>query len=79
MKAPSATTNPRCSLRGMCCSYNLSEETWPEGDLHLRLDQAEVVRRMAATSRSSPYSRMRHHCLKAVQQLEPRGRRCGKA
>ena len=51
--------------------YNLSEEI-PEGDYTCALDQAEVVREGKDVTILT-YSRMRHHCLKAVQQLEQEG------
>jgi pyruvate dehydrogenase E1 component beta subunit len=51
--------------------YNLSEEL-PEGDYVCALDRAEVVREGADVTILT-YSRMRHHCLKAVQQLEADG------
>ncbi len=51
--------------------YNLSEDI-PEGDYICALDQAEIVREGADVTILT-YSRMRHHCLKAVQQLEAEG------
>jgi pyruvate dehydrogenase E1 component beta subunit len=51
--------------------YNLSE-TIPEGDYICALDQAEVVRQGKDVTILT-YSRMRHHCLKAVEQLEADG------
>jgi len=51
--------------------YNLSEDL-PEGDYICALDQADVVREGKDVTILT-YSRMRHHCLKAVQQLEAEG------
>jgi pyruvate dehydrogenase E1 component beta subunit len=51
--------------------YNLSEEL-PEGDYVCALDQADLVREGKDITILT-YSRMRHHCLKAVQQLESEG------
>jgi pyruvate dehydrogenase E1 component beta subunit len=51
--------------------YNLAEEL-PQGDYICALDQAEVVRPGRDVTILT-YSRMRHHCLKAVQQLEAEG------
>jgi len=51
--------------------YNLSEDI-PEGDYICALDQAEVVREGKDVTILT-YSRMRHHCLKAVEQLESDG------
>jgi pyruvate dehydrogenase E1 component beta subunit len=51
--------------------YNLSEDI-PEGDYICALDQAEIVREGKDVTILT-YSRMRHHCLKAVQQLEAEG------
>ena len=51
--------------------YNLSEDI-PEGDYICALDQAEVVRTGKDVTILT-YSRMRYHCLKAVEQLEAEG------
>jgi pyruvate dehydrogenase E1 component beta subunit len=51
--------------------YNLSEDI-PEGDYICALDQAEVVKAGSDVTILT-YSRMRHHCLKAVEQLEQAG------
>jgi pyruvate dehydrogenase E1 component beta subunit len=51
--------------------YNLSEDI-PEGEYICALDQAEVVREGKDVTILT-YSRMRHHCLKAVEQLEQDG------
>ena len=48
--------------------YNLSEEL-PEGDYTCALDQADVVKEGKDITILT-YSRMRHHCLKAVEELE---------
>ncbi|AAP99810.1 MULTISPECIES: pyruvate dehydrogenase complex E1 component subunit beta [Prochlorococcus] len=47
--------------------YNLTEEL-PEGDYLCSLDQADLVREGKDVTILT-YSRMRHHCLKAVEQL----------
>jgi pyruvate dehydrogenase E1 component beta subunit len=51
--------------------YNLSEDI-PEGDYTCALDQADVVRDGKDVTILT-YSRMRHHCLKAVEQLTKDG------
>ncbi|QEY31583.1 alpha-ketoacid dehydrogenase subunit beta [Synechococcus sp. RSCCF101] len=51
--------------------YNLSE-TIPSGDYTCALDQADLVREGRDLTILT-YSRMRHHCLKAVSQLEQEG------
>jgi pyruvate dehydrogenase E1 component beta subunit len=51
--------------------YNLSEEL-PEGDYTCALDQADVVKEGKDITLLT-YSRMRHHCLKAVEELEKKG------
>ncbi len=48
--------------------YNLSEEL-PSGDYVCALDQADLVREGNDITILT-YSRMRHHCLKAIEQLE---------
>ena len=48
--------------------YNLSEEL-PEGDYTCALDQADGVKEGKDITLLT-YSRMRHHCLKAVEELE---------
>ncbi len=48
--------------------YNLTEEL-PKGEYVCALDQADIVREGSDITILT-YSRMRHHCLKAVQQLE---------
>ena len=51
--------------------YNLSEEL-PKGDYVCALDQADVVHEGSDLTILT-YSRMRHHCLKATQQLKTDG------
>ena len=51
--------------------YNLKEEL-PEGEYALPLDQAEVVRTGSDVTILT-YSRMRHHVLQAVEQLQQEG------
>ena len=48
--------------------YNLSEEI-PSGDYICALDQADLVKEGNDITILT-YSRMRHHCLKAIEQLE---------
>ncbi|APD48630.1 alpha-ketoacid dehydrogenase subunit beta [Synechococcus sp. CS-602] len=70
MKAAIRDNNPVLFFEHVLL-YNLSEEL-PEGDYICALDQAEVVREGRDVTILT-YSRMRHHCLKAVQQLEAEG------
>jgi pyruvate dehydrogenase E1 component beta subunit len=49
----------------------LSEEL-PEVDYTCALDQADVVKEGKDITLLT-YSRMRHHCLKAVEELEKKG------
>jgi pyruvate dehydrogenase E1 component beta subunit len=51
--------------------YNLKEDL-PEGDYIVPLDKAEVVREGKDVTILT-YSRMRHHCLQALKQLEKEG------
>ncbi|MFM7434563.1 MAG: transketolase C-terminal domain-containing protein, partial [Vulcanococcus sp.] len=51
--------------------YNLTEDI-PEGDYICALDQADLVQEGSDVTILT-YSRMRHHCLKAVEQLEKEG------
>ena len=51
--------------------YNLTEEL-PDGDYICALDQADLVQEGSDVTILT-YSRMRHHCLKAVEQLEADG------
>ena len=70
MKAAIRDNNPVLFFEHVLL-YNLSEDI-PEGDYTCALDQAEVVREGKDVTILT-YSRMRHHCLKAVQQLEQEG------
>jgi pyruvate dehydrogenase E1 component beta subunit len=70
MKAAIRDNNPVLFFEHVLL-YNLSE-TLPEGDYICALDQAEVVREGRDVTILT-YSRMRHHCLKAVEQLEAEG------
>ncbi|MEB3184868.1 MAG: pyruvate dehydrogenase complex E1 component subunit beta [Cyanobacteriota bacterium] len=67
MKAAIRDNNPVLFFEHVLL-YNLSEDI-PEGDYICALDQAEVVREGKDVTILT-YSRMRHHCIKAVQQLE---------
>jgi pyruvate dehydrogenase E1 component beta subunit len=66
---PPAHPNCRCALLPVIPDFS---EDIPEGDYICALDQAEVVREGKHITILT-YSRMRHHCLKAVQQLEADG------
>ncbi len=70
MKAAIRDNNPVLFFEHVLL-YNLSEDI-PEGDYVCALDRAEIVRPGADVTVLT-YSRMRHHCLKAVQQLEADG------
>jgi pyruvate dehydrogenase E1 component beta subunit len=70
MKAAIRDNNPVLFFEHVLL-YNLSEYI-PEGDYICALDQAEVVREGQDVTILT-YSRMRHHCLKAVEQLESDG------
>ena len=70
MKAAIRDNNPVLFFEHVLL-YNLTEDI-PEGDYICALDKAEVVREGADVTILT-YSRMRHHCLKAVQQLEAEG------
>jgi pyruvate dehydrogenase E1 component beta subunit len=70
MKAAIRDNNPVLFFEHVLL-YNLSEDI-PDGDYICALDRAEVVR-PGADITILTYSRMRHHCLKAVQQLEADG------
>ena len=70
MKAAIRDNNPVLFFEHVLL-YNLSEEI-PEGDYICALDQADVVREGKDVTILT-YSRMRHHCIKAVQQLEAEG------
>ncbi|MFM7634250.1 MAG: pyruvate dehydrogenase complex E1 component subunit beta [Cyanobacteriota bacterium] len=70
MKAAIRDNNPVLFFEHVLL-YNLTEDI-PEGDYICALDQAEVVREGKDVTILT-YSRMRHHCLKAVQQLQADG------
>ena len=70
MKAAIRDNNPVLFFEHVLL-YNLAEEI-PQGDYICALDQAEIVREGEDVTILT-YSRMRHHCLKAVQQLEAEG------
>jgi pyruvate dehydrogenase E1 component beta subunit len=70
MKAAIRDNNPVLFFEHVLL-YNLSEEI-PTGDYICALDQADVVREGKHVTILT-YSRMRHHCLKAVEQLEKEG------
>ena len=70
MKAAIRDNNPVLFFEHVLL-YNLSEDI-PEGDYICALDQAEIVRPGRDVTILT-YSRMRHHCLKAVEQLTEAG------
>ena len=70
MKAAIRDNNPVLFFEHVLL-YNLSEEI-PVGDYICALDRAEVVREGKDITILT-YSRMRHHCLKAVEKLEQDG------
>jgi pyruvate dehydrogenase E1 component beta subunit len=70
MKAAIRDNNPVLFFEHVLL-YNLSENI-PEGDYICALDQAEIVRPGKDVTILT-YSRMRHHCLKAVEQLTEAG------
>jgi pyruvate dehydrogenase E1 component beta subunit len=70
MKAAIRDNNPVLFFEHVLL-YNLSEDI-PEGEYICALDQAEVVK-VGSDVTILTYSRMRHHCLKAVEQLEKAG------
>ena len=70
MKAAIRDNNPVLFFEHVLL-YNLSENI-PEGDYICALDQAEIVRAGKDVTILT-YSRMRHHCLKAVEQLTEAG------
>ncbi len=67
MKAAIRDNNPVLFFEHVLL-YNLSEEL-PEGEYLCSLDQADLVREGKDLTILT-YSRMRHHCIKAVEQLE---------
>jgi pyruvate dehydrogenase E1 component beta subunit len=70
MKAAIRDNNPVVFFEHVLL-YNLSEEL-PSGDYICALDQADLVKEGSDVTILT-YSRMRHHCLKAVEQLEKDG------
>ncbi|MBM5827817.1 MAG: alpha-ketoacid dehydrogenase subunit beta [Cyanobacteria bacterium M_surface_7_m2_040] len=70
MKAAIRDNNPVLFFEHVLL-YNLSEDI-PEGDYICALDKAEIVRKGTDVTVLT-YSRMRHHCLKAVDQLQQEG------
>nr|YP_002048902.1 pyruvate dehydrogenase E1 beta subunit [Paulinella chromatophora]ACB42692.1 pyruvate dehydrogenase E1 beta subunit [Paulinella chromatophora] len=67
MKAAIRDNNPVLFFEHVLL-YNLSEEI-PKGDYTCALTQAELVKEGKDVTILT-YSRMRHHCLKAIEQLE---------
>jgi pyruvate dehydrogenase E1 component beta subunit len=70
MKAAIRDNNPVLFFEHVLL-YNLSENI-PDGEYTCALDQADVVQEGTDVTILT-YSRMRHHCIKAVQQLESDG------
>ena len=70
MKAAIRDNNPVLFFEHVLL-YNLTEEL-PEGDHTCALDQADLVQEGSDITIIT-YSRMRYHCLKAVEQLEAEG------
>jgi len=70
MKAAIRDNNPVLFFEHVLL-YNLTEEL-PEGDYVCALDQADLVKQGSDITILT-YSRMRHHCLKAVELLEAKG------
>ncbi|NDG23194.1 MAG: alpha-ketoacid dehydrogenase subunit beta, partial [Synechococcaceae bacterium WBB_10_009] len=70
MKAAIRDNNPVLFFEHVLL-YNLTEDI-PEGDYTCALDQADLVQEGSDVTILT-YSRMRHHCLKAVEQLEKEG------
>jgi len=70
MKAAIRDNNPVLFFEHVLL-YNLTEEL-PEGDYVCALDQADLVKQGSDITILT-YSRMRHHCLKAVELLERKG------
>lgn len=70
MKAAIRDNNPVLFFEHVLL-YNLSEDI-PDGDYTCALDKAELVREGEDITILT-YSRMRHHCLAAVKQLEEAG------
>ncbi|WP_413684810.1 pyruvate dehydrogenase complex E1 component subunit beta [Prochlorococcus sp. MIT 1011] len=70
MKAAIRENNPVLFFEHVLL-YNLTEEL-PQGDYVCALDQADLVKQGSDITILT-YSRMRHHCLKAVELLEGKG------
>jgi len=70
MKAAIRDNNPVLFFEHVLL-YNLTEDL-PEGDYVCALDQADLVKQGSDITILT-YSRMRHHCLKAVELLEGKG------
>ncbi len=70
MKAAIRDNNPVLFFEHVLL-YNLSEEL-PKGDYICALDQADIVKEGKDITILT-YSRMRHHCLKALEQLDSKG------
>ena len=70
MKAAIRDNNPVLFFEHVLL-YNLSEKI-PQGEYVCALDQADLVREGKDITILT-YSRMRHHCIKAVEQLESEG------
>ena len=70
MKAAIRDNNPVLFFEHVLL-YNLTEEL-PDGEYVCSLDQADIVREGKDLTVLT-YSRMRHHCLKAIDQLDKKG------
>ena len=70
MKAAIRDNNPVLFFEHVLL-YNLTEEL-PEGDYVCALDQADLVKQGSDITILT-YSRMRHHCLKAIELLDDKG------
>ncbi len=70
MKAAIRDNNPVLFFEHVLL-YNLSEKL-PDGEYVCSLDQADLVREGKDLTVLT-YSRMRHHCLKAIEQLDEKG------
>ena len=70
MKAAIRDNNPVLFFEHVLL-YNLTEEL-PDGEYVCSLDQADIVREGKDLTVLT-YSRMRHHCIKAIDQLDKKG------
>ena len=70
MKAAIRDNNPVLFFEHVLL-YNLTEEL-PDGEYVCSLDQADIVKEGKDLTVLT-YSRMRHHCLKAIDQLDKKG------